>query len=770
MKSKRICAGMMCILLLILSCIPAAVSAAPDDGRTVEISGVTFSAAEKLENKQQSGRPWGNYKVSGSQNSIAAAGCGVLSVCNALHYATGYFPDPAQLAEWANRSNAGYNGDWTEGTIFFSRFVDEFGDGLGFHTAVFEDREGSQNLPRVRTFINDVDAKDVLIDRYIRNGAAMSAYVENHFLAIVDYNSMTDRFLVWDNNAGDTNGGRRAGITHEAGDWFTWEEMRGTLKNASGDEFQFCIEYVIPILPTEGRQLRHVSRDGLTVGGLMLQKPGECCNFTPVNTRQYAGQSLEFTGSCTSVGQIDRIGYRVNGGKTVFLADALETASEDALEEGRVWCGEDAGTVGFRVAIPIGASDKQYDIVISEDGAERVIWTAVVTTKNTGEPIVIGSMESESGSSGEETVPAETTADASNTAEPAETAGQPRERTAGAVIAAAVIGAVCAVSVPIVFVTVKAGKKRGSFIAAAAGMVCVCLIVILLTCISGRGHEPQTGDPAQDSVPTEEALTLSEETETGDNADEMKEQYDRAAALMDEGDFAGALDLFAALRDFGDSRSLTEECEKQLLKDAAVGDSIRLGAYEQDNDGANGKELIEWRVLARDGDKLLVISEKALDCQPYNETFWSTTWERCTLRTWLNRDFLSEAFSKTEQSLIVKAKVSADGNPDHSTAPGGVTSDRIFLLSIPEAEQYLGTKKDRRCSPTAYAVAQGAWSSSLLSETGTPACCWWLRTPGSTVFDAAYVHYRGTIASGGKRVMSVSTVCVRPAMWIKAGG
>ena len=40
---------------------------------------------------------------------------------------------------------------------------DAFGEALGFHTVTYDDTEGSRKLPRVRTFVNDAGAKDVLI-------------------------------------------------------------------------------------------------------------------------------------------------------------------------------------------------------------------------------------------------------------------------------------------------------------------------------------------------------------------------------------------------------------------------------------------------------------------------------------------------------------------------------------------------------------------------------------------------------------------------------
>ena len=55
-----------------------------------------------------------------------------------------------------------------------------------------------------------------------------------------------------------------------------------------------------------------------------------------------------------------------------------------------------------------------------------------------------------------------------------------------------------------------------------------------------------------------------------------------------------------------------------LLKDASVGDYVFFGHYEQDNNEENGKEEIEWLVLDRQGEDLLLLSLYGLDCQLYH--------------------------------------------------------------------------------------------------------------------------------------------------------
>lgn len=219
------------------------------------------------------------------------------------------------------------------------------------------------------------------------------------------------------------------------------------------------------------------------------------------------------------------------------------------------------------------------------------------------------------------------------------------------------------------------------------------------------------------------------------------------------------------------------------IKTANVGDIIVFGTYEQDNNISNGKELIEWLVLAKKGNRVLVISDKALDCQLYNNTsdyYKNITWEICSLRKWLNADFINVAFSAEEQSKIQSTTVSADKNPKYGSNPGNATTDKVFSLSINEVNKYFTSDEARRCVPTAYAKANGANVIDNYHEEGTSVCCWLLRTPGNSscsVYsyssyyynDIAFVYFNGSVNYSGNAVDTVG-FAVRPALWITIDG
>lgn len=182
---------------------------------------------------------------------------------------------------------------------------------------------------------------------------------------------------------------------------------------------------------------------------------------------------------------------------------------------------------------------------------------------------------------------------------------------------------------------------------------------------------------------------------------------------------------------------------------------------------------IEWLVLARDGNKALLISRYWLDAQPYNTDHTSVTWETCTLRTWLNVTFYNKAFSSDEQAAILTTSVDNGKNQGYSkwsTSGGNNTEDKVFLLSYAEANKYFGVTYDNisntksRVAPTAYAIAHGTWtSSSNKTADGTDAGWWWLRSPGNYQDFAAVVDTDGSLRNITVNYVSGS-VC--PALWV----
>ena len=235
-------------------------------------------------------------------------------------------------------------------------------------------------------------------------------------------------------------------------------------------------------------------------------------------------------------------------------------------------------------------------------------------------------------------------------------------------------------------------------------------------------------------------------------------KYNEALELVENKNYDEAIAIFEELGNYSDSKNKTCDILKEKLKVAEVGSIVKFGEYEQDNDTSNGKEDIEWLVLAKENSNVLLISKKALDCKSYNTIEMDVTWETCSLRTWLNGHFLNDAFTKEEQAIINTTDVTADENPDYDTDPGNDTKDKVFLLSIEEANKYFGNDSERKCIPTSYVLAN---ENSLKNGNN-----WWaLRTPGQSQNHVAGVVGDGYFSKSGAWVDNSHTL-VRPAIWI----
>lgn len=240
-------------------------------------------------------------------------------------------------------------------------------------------------------------------------------------------------------------------------------------------------------------------------------------------------------------------------------------------------------------------------------------------------------------------------------------------------------------------------------------------------------------------------------------------KYNDAVALMEAGKFYEATTAFWELDGYKDSSEKAyfcfDEYKTETLMSADVGDYVIFGAYEQDN-VSNGWEAIEWLVLEKQGNQILVISKYALDNQVYNTSNTDITWENCSLREWLNNDFLNAVFSDSEKEMIPTVMLSAD-DTIYKSDPGNATQDRVFLLSLSEVEKYLTSYDARKCMPTDYAIANGAYAAS---DSGY-CCWWWVRTPGMKQNYAASIHKDGLLHEIGEPV-DTGGIAVRPAIWI----
>ena len=190
-----------------------------------------------------------------------------------------------------------------------------------------------------------------------------------------------------------------------------------------------------------------------------------------------------------------------------------------------------------------------------------------------------------------------------------------------------------------------------------------------------------------------------------------------------------------------------------------VGGTITFGHYEQDNNLSNGTEAIEWQILAVEKGRALLLSKFGLDMQQYNTARTEITWEKSSLRAWLNSEFYNSAFSNEEREQIMQVTNNNPDNPGFGTKGGNPTQDRLFLLSSDEAYKYLPTDASRQGNATKYAIAKGA----LVHETYGYSW-WWLRSPGTSGDSAIAVIPTGY--PGALTYVDDTGAMVRPAFWL----
>ncbi len=190
---------------------------------------------------------------------------------------------------------------------------------------------------------------------------------------------------------------------------------------------------------------------------------------------------------------------------------------------------------------------------------------------------------------------------------------------------------------------------------------------------------------------------------------------------------------------------------------AEVGDIITFGAFEQDYTSNNGAEDIEWLVLDKKSDRILVISKNILKGQRSVNELWS--WDISPMRRYLNDEFFYYAFTAKQQEVIMTVTNSTPATLEFAD-PGSDTQDKIFLLSNEEVEKYFSSDNERKSTATVSAKAEGCTED------------WWLlRTHGIGNMPSGVVRYwtvqfvdeNGTFDEYG---CHVDYAGLRPAMWI----
>ena len=200
-------------------------------------------------------------------------------------------------------------------------------------------------------------------------------------------------------------------------------------------------------------------------------------------------------------------------------------------------------------------------------------------------------------------------------------------------------------------------------------------------------------------------------------------------------------------------------CKDGDIIDPSVGGTVYFGKYNS--------SPIEWYILDNDtvNHRLMLLAMDVLEKRPYHTKPEPITWEKSTIRSWLNgygssennqgenytsSNFMKSAFTDEEKAKIPKVTVVNDDNPQYGTPGGNNTQDYVFLLSINEVNTLLPP----------YKSSQDNMCTKIHCTT-----TWWLRSPGLVTDDAARVDEIGSLYTGGLIGLDY-TFGVRPALWL----
>ena len=165
-------------------------------------------------------------------------------------------------------------------------------------------------------------------------------------------------------------------------------------------------------------------------------------------------------------------------------------------------------------------------------------------------------------------------------------------------------------------------------------------------------------------------------------------------------------------------------------------------------------EPIKWRVLQSENGEAFLLSDVILDKQLYNENDKYVTWEKSSLRAWLNKKFINRAFSDEEKENINITEIVNQDNPYYGAEGGNNTSDKIFLLSLSEVSEQQDDEK--------YGFSDDEMRACENSDFSKNVYWWWLRSPGYYSLSAAGVGSDGWVDDDGYSVHRYDGV--RPAL------
>ncbi|MDR1136148.1 MAG: DUF6273 domain-containing protein [Clostridiales Family XIII bacterium] len=184
----------------------------------------------------------------------------------------------------------------------------------------------------------------------------------------------------------------------------------------------------------------------------------------------------------------------------------------------------------------------------------------------------------------------------------------------------------------------------------------------------------------------------------------------------------------------------------------------------------------KWRVLDKQDDKALLLTEDIIERRAYHANGGSVIWGSCTLREYLNGEFFGK-FSSPEQARILRIPNTNPNNQWYGTNGGKTRVDKVFLLSIDEVVKYFGDSGDLENRKGWYwnngehelkdgrgYCINDKYNDERAAKYYNKRAWWWLRSPG------ILCNYAASVDTGGELDMNGSVDYeyggVRPALWL----
>jgi len=207
----------------------------------------------------------------------------------------------------------------------------------------------------------------------------------------------------------------------------------------------------------------------------------------------------------------------------------------------------------------------------------------------------------------------------------------------------------------------------------------------------------------------------------------LEAYYNKGLALEKDNEFIKAEEIFLELNDYKDSEERIINITKKIIGQSEIGDTVKVGRYK-------------WILLDKQDKQVLLMKKAEVKSVPYHTILEDITWKESSLRTYLNNQFIDEAFNLKERDRIMVTEVMNSNNRLYGTDAGENTKDYIYLLSIEEVEKY------------------NSYFPKILGNS-------WLRSPGYGKNSASFFTENKKIMYYGYAV-DEDTFCVHPVFWL----